>query len=107
LEVFPFEIDMDVSVDLSPASLLGREGEHELVHGELDVEFYQGEEIDPLEIVREQMLIAIPMVPLHCPDCKGLCSECGTDLNKRDCGHTRNAPGEFGAFSVLKDLLKK
>jgi uncharacterized protein len=107
LEGFAFGIDTDLNVDLAPVSSLGTEGEHELAGSELDMEFYEGDEIDPLGIIKEQLLISIPMVPLHSPVCKGLCSVCGTDLNKKECGHQRNAPGDFGAFSVLKDLLKK
>jgi uncharacterized protein len=96
-----------VDIELAPARALSAEAEHELAGGELDTEFYEGDEIEPLEIVKEQLLISIPMVPLHSPDCKGLCSVCGADLNKTECGHERNAPGDFGAFSALKDLLKK
>jgi len=107
LENFSFGIDSELNIDLAPVGTLGKEGEHELVSGELDMEFYEGDEIDPLVIIKEQVLISIPMVPLHSPDCKGLCGVCGTDLNKKECGHQRNAPGDFGAFSALKDLLKK
>lgn len=107
LERFTFGIDTELSIDLAPMNSLGTDGEHELVGGELDMEFYEGDEIDPLDVIKEQLLISIPMVPLHSPDCKGLCSVCGTDLNKAECGHQRNAPGDFGAFSALKDLLKK
>jgi uncharacterized protein len=107
LENFAFGIDTEWQVDLAPVETLGADAEHELVGGELDMEFYEGDEIDPLEIVKEQLLISIPMVPLHSPDCRGLCSVCGADLNKTECGHQRNAPGDFGAFSALKDLLKK
>jgi uncharacterized protein len=107
LENFAFDIDAGVDIELAPARALSAEAEHELAGGELDTEFYEGDEIEPLEIVKEQLLISIPMVPLHSPDCKGLCSVCGADLNKTECGHERNAPGDFGAFSALKDLLKK
>jgi uncharacterized protein len=107
LERFPFKIDSDLDMELAPAEVLVKESEHELVHGELDTDFYRGEEINPVEIIREQLLISLPMVPLHSPDCKGLCSVCGADLNKTNCGHERNAPGDFGAFSALKDLFKK
>jgi uncharacterized protein len=107
LENFAYGIDAEWQIDFAPVKTLGADAEHELVGGELDMEFYEGDEIDPLEIVKEQLLISIPMVPLHNPDCRGLCSVCGTDLNKTECGHQRNAPGDFGAFSVLKDLLKK
>jgi DUF177 domain-containing protein len=107
LENFSFGIDAEWQVDLAPVKAIGGGAEHELAGGELDMEFYEGDEIDPLEIVKEQLLISIPMVPLHNPDCRGLCSVCGADLNKTECGHQRNAPGDFGAFSALKDLLKK
>ncbi len=107
LESFPFGIDTELSIDLAPVGSLATDEEHELARGELDMEFYRGEEIEPVDIIKEQLLISLPMVPLHSPDCKGLCSVCGADLNKTECGHQRNAPGDFGAFSALKDFLKK
>jgi uncharacterized protein len=107
LEKFNHGIDTELDIDVAPMGSLGIAPEHELVSGELDVEFYQGDEIEPIEFVKEQLLISIPMVPLHSPDCKGLCSVCGTDLNRTECGHQRKEPEEFGAFAALKDLLKK
>ena len=107
LENFIFAIDTELDIELAPVGSLGAAAEHELAGGELDTEFYEGDTIEPVDLIKEQLLISIPMVPLHSPECKGLCSVCGTDLNKSDCGHQRNAPGDFGAFSALKDLLKK
>ncbi len=107
LERFGFSIDSEVNIDLAPVSSLSGGAEHELGGAELDMEFYDGEEVEPVDIIKEQMLISLPMVPLHSPGCKGLCTVCGADLNKTDCGHQRNAPGDFGAFSALKDFLKK
>ncbi len=104
---FPYKIDSDLNVDLAPVNLLDPGPEHELASGELDTEFYQGDEIEPAQLVKEQMLIAVPMVPLHHPECKGLCSVCGADLNETRCGHLRKGPEDFGAFAALKDLLKK
>lgn len=107
LKDFSYHIDTELNINLAPVKVLGTAPEHELGRSELDMEFYQGEEIEPLDFVKEQALISAPMVPLHHPDCKGLCPVCGTDLNDADCGCRKNSPGEFGAFSVLKDLLKK
>jgi uncharacterized protein len=104
---FPYKIDTGLDIELAPVSSLGTSPEHELERSELDVEFYQGDQIDPVELVKEQLLISIPMVPLHAPDCKGLCPVCGTNLNEADCGCRKDGSGEFGAFSVLKDLFKK
>ena len=107
LKSFVYSIDTALNIDLAPVSTMGTAPEHELVGGELDMEFYQGEEIEPLDFVKEQLLISIPMVPLHSPDCKGLCTVCGTDRNIADCGCRKDKRDEFGAFSVLKDLFKK
>ncbi len=37
-------------------------------------------------MVREAILLALPLKPLCSEDCKGLCPICGTDLNKSGCG---------------------
>lgn len=107
LMVFSHPIDTELDITFAPEKALAQVPEHELGRSELDVEFYQGDEIEPLDLVKEQLLITIPMVPLHRPDCKGLCPVCGTDLNEADCGCKKDSAGEFGAFSALKDLLKK
>jgi uncharacterized protein len=107
LKSFVYSIDTALNIDVAPVSAMGTAPEHELAGGELDMEFYQGEEIEPLNFVKEQLLISIPMVPLHSPDCKGLCMVCGADLNSAGCGCKKDKRDEFGAFSVLKDLFKK
>lgn len=45
--------------------------------------------IDLAPLVREYLLIETPISPICRTDCKGLCLECGEDLNTRDCGHNR------------------
>lgn len=60
-------------------------------------------QIDLAPMLREYALLEVPINPLHDPDCKGLCIECGQDLNVKDCGHSQNA--DDSPFSVLKKLL--
>jgi uncharacterized protein len=43
--------------------------------------------IDLESIVREYLLVEIPINPLCRPDCKGLCTICGEDLNETTCEH--------------------
>ncbi|MFY9587538.1 MAG: DUF177 domain-containing protein [Actinomycetota bacterium] len=38
-------------------------------------------------VVRDAVMLAMPINPLHAPDCKGLCPVCGADRNDVDCGH--------------------
>jgi uncharacterized protein len=60
-------------------------------------------QIDLAPLLREYALLEVPISPLHDPQCKGLCIECGQDLNIRDCGHNQH-PDE-SPFSELKNLL--
>ncbi len=43
--------------------------------------------VDITEDVRQEILLAYPMVPLCRPDCKGLCRNCGQNLNAASCSH--------------------
>jgi uncharacterized protein len=54
---------------------------------QIDAEPFDGKTIDLDPIVREQVLLALPVAVLCRDDCKGLCAECGQDLNEKDCGH--------------------
>ncbi len=107
LKTFPYKIDTEWSVDAAPVSAMRKSAEHELTGGELDTEFYEGDEIEPLDFVKEQVLISVPMIPVHSPECKGLCPVCGTDRNKAACNCPEDEDGGFGPFSKLKDLFKK
>ncbi len=58
---------------------------------ELDEEQYRIEyskgAIEPWQLIRQDVLVKIPMRPLCSEDCKGLCPDCGQNLNEGDCGH--------------------
>ena len=43
--------------------------------------------VDITEDVRQEVMLAYPMVPICQPDCKGLCSACGQNLNLAPCSH--------------------
>jgi uncharacterized protein len=52
---------------------------------DLDTEFFDGVTIDVDLIVAEQIFLALPQKPLCQPDCGGLCSGCGAELNREAC----------------------
>lgn len=51
-----------------------------------DEEVFDGKTIDLDPIVREQVLLALPMNAVCREDCKGLCAQCGQNLNEKQCG---------------------
>ena len=57
----------------------------------VDEEPYSGKTIDLAPALREQILLAVPPSPLCDEACKGLCPQCGKDLNQGDCGCERTS----------------
>jgi uncharacterized protein len=56
---------------------------------EADSEPFDGKVIQLDPIVREQLLLSLPVAVVCKDDCRGLCTVCGQDLNDKDCGHER------------------
>ena len=56
-----------------------------------DEEPYTGKTIDLAPALREQILLAVPPSPLCDEACKGLCPQCGKDLNQGECGCERTS----------------
>lgn len=50
-----------------------------------DVRKFDGLVLDLDEVVMENLLVSLPLKPLCRPDCKGLCPQCGQNLNEGDC----------------------
>ncbi|HCF61900.1 MAG TPA: DUF177 domain-containing protein [Myxococcales bacterium] len=65
-------------------------------------EYFDGRQIDLAPILREQLLLALPMSLLCDEECKGLCTVCGCDLNKRECGCDRKPADP--RWAALKDI---
>ncbi len=61
------------------------EHDKELALEELDVSLANDGKIDLADVVREQILLAIPEQIFCKDDCKGLCPKCGANLNLIDC----------------------
>ncbi len=59
--------------------------------------------LDLSELVRQDLTLALPLVPLCRNECKGLCPTCGKNKNEGDCdcSETELDP----RFAVLKQLL--
>lgn len=55
------------------------------------------------ELAWETLITALPGAALCSGDCKGLCPQCGADLNKTDCGCKKETGDP--RFEVLKGLL--
>jgi uncharacterized protein len=78
------------------------EEDTELADDDMDVSFLPEEGIDLQDIVAEQIWLNIPIKPLCDEQCKGLCTVCGEELNRGDCGCERRS--QDSRFAVLKTV---
>jgi uncharacterized protein len=60
------------------------------------------EEVDVTEDLREAIILNLPRFPLCDESCKGLCPQCGKDLNEGPCGCSEGEKG--GAWDALNSL---
>ncbi len=100
-----FKLMMNIPVDVvyNPVDELKSEERYELRQDELDMGFYSGDELDLSELIKEQIILNIPMKPLCNELCKGICLKCGADLNydKCSCGEKEIDP----RLEILKKFL--
>ena len=75
----------------------------ELTEEQMAISVFDGVGIDVDEIVKEQVLLAVPTRLLCRDDCKGICPICGSDRNATDCNcETSSSDPRWDALRSLK-----
>ncbi len=84
---------------------LKRDEEIELRYEDMDIAYYDGIRLDVDLMVLEQIELSMPMKFVCREDCKGLCFNCGADLNEGPCGCAARQPDS--RLAVLLEFRKK
>jgi uncharacterized protein len=103
-------IDERVHVTFMPAGeLTDEEGAQsadeegkELAEEDVDTFPFDGERVDLEPFLREQFVLAVPYAPLCAETCKGLCAQCGIDLNTGTCTCSAPIDPRLAALKGLK-----
>ena len=107
--VEPFELTLDARFELRyvPQPVAPAEGEREIEIDEDDLTtaFYREGSLDVEDLLREQFQLALPMKPLCAEGCRGLCPECGVNLNRATCAC--KPVWEDPRLALLKGLLDR
>ena len=105
--IMDFQQLLSVPVDVvyHPIDELRGEERHEIMSGELDMDFYSEDEMDLITLMKEQILLNIPMKPLCTDLCRGICRTCGKNLNEGECSCPQEQADN--RFDVLKKILDK
>ena len=72
---------------------------------EAEVGYYQGEGLLLEDVLREQILLALPLRAICKEECKGLCPHCGKNLNLDQCSCAE--PLEDARWAALKEIREK
>jgi uncharacterized protein len=102
LEAAFFPIDRRFDLFYSPEEASPEAGEVALKAGEIELAFYEGEGVDLKDVLREQVLLALPMQRVCRAECKGLCPVCGVNRNQEACSCVVNVADE--RWSALRKL---
>jgi DUF177 domain-containing protein len=85
LEPFPMPVNASFDLRYLPQAANTAGDAEEVADEDLSEAFYRDDAIDLGQLMEEQFYLALPMKPLCAADCKGLCANCGTNLNVASC----------------------
>jgi uncharacterized protein len=105
LAAYSFRQDEAFSLVLYPKRP-SEDPELELSKDDLDAVYYEDPVVPLAPIAEEWVQMSIPMKPLCSPDCKGLCAECGNDLNLGPCADAHETiDPRWEALRALKEKV--
>jgi uncharacterized protein len=91
LEEFQVEVHPAVDARYVPRPTMWGD-EVELEAEDLDVDFYDNDQLDLATLIETETSLALPMKPLCRPDCRGLCPVCGGNRNLTPCACDSRPP---------------
>lgn len=103
LEPAPVPIDSDFELYYRPV-VQGFGDEVEIDKSEAEMGFFEGDGIELDDVLREYILLALPMQRVCSESCKGICPVCGQNRNLKECGCQLQAGDD--RWAALKNLSK-
>lgn len=102
LEPAGLSIDTDFELIYRPVAAMPQRDEIEVSGEETKIGFYSGDGLELIDVLKEQILLSLPMSRTCREDCKGICPVCGQNRNLVDCACRLEAGDD--RWSGLKDL---
>jgi len=102
LEPVPQDVKREFELLYRPLGADAGRDELSVTDAEAEIGYYQGEGLLLEDVLREQVLLALPLKVTCREDCKGLCPQCGKNLNQEPCSCSNSV--EDPRWSALKEL---
>jgi uncharacterized protein len=109
LDIVVEEIGKDFDLFYRPTTTLPSEDEVHLNVDDTEIGFFEGDGLFLADILAEQVNLALPMKVICRSDCRGLCPQCGANLNHDECRCETHSPDpRLAPLARLKqDWFKK
>jgi uncharacterized protein len=110
LDTLSYPINSDLKAHfVPPDDRFTSERDVELHASDIDAEVYENQQIDLTQSIRDSILLAVPVICLCKENCKGICSQCGKNLNQGLC-KCENEPftdPRMESLKIFKDKFIK
>jgi len=105
LELAPQDIKREFELLYRPLGADAGRDELSVTDAEAEIGYYQGDGLLLEDVLREQVLLALPLKVTCREDCKGLCPQCGKNLNQEQCSCSTEA--QDPRWAALKDVRSR
>jgi uncharacterized protein len=106
LEPVQFPVNRAFDLLYRPLGVDRQGDEAAISEADTEIGYYEGEGLLLEDVLREQVLLASPVKLVCRDDCKGLCTQCGTNLNIATCNCQQPGDSRWAALSELKNKLQ-
>ncbi len=103
----PYDLKFDLYIMKEP--LEDSDMEVELKEDDTGFSFNHGDSLNLIDIITEQLILSLPMKQVCAEECKGLCANCGENLNTNECKCEKpevDPDHPFAALAEIKDKKK-
>ena len=103
LDAVETRLDQDFDLFYYPMSVIARKEGIAIDTSDTDLGFYEEPGLELADVLKEQILLSLPMRGICREDCRGICSQCGANLNRGACSCAKNlAESRWDALRKLQ-----
>jgi uncharacterized protein len=99
------DVKRDFELLYRPLGTDAGKDELSVTDAEAEIGYYQGDGLLLEDVLREQVLLAVPLKVICRDNCQGLCPHCGKNLNQEKCSCA--APHDDPRWEALREIRSK
>ena len=105
LEPVPGDFSGDFDLLYRPLGIDSGKEEASISEAETEIGYYTGDGLVLEDVLKEQILLALPVKAVCRENCRGICPQCGKSLNSEHCSCAGDSPDP--RWSALADIRSK